>query len=58
MVESSVLKTLPGATNQVGHYDLTVTAPPDLSSPPLAVIMLTPLDADSSLRILPVGMVT
>ena len=54
ILENSVLRTLPGATNQIGHYDLTVTAPPDLSSPAPAVIMLTPLDVDSSLRILPV----
>ena len=57
VVEGSLLRTLPGATNQVGHYDLTVTAPPDLSSPPVALIMLTPLDADTVLRVLPVGKV-
>jgi hypothetical protein len=56
ILENSVLKTLTGAANQIGHYDLTVTAPPTLNSSPPAVIMLTPLDRASSLRILPADM--
>ena len=53
VLENSVLATEPGAHPQIGHFDLQVSAPPDSGSVPAAIIMVTPLDRDTSLRILP-----
>ena len=43
--------------NQIGHFDLQVVSPPTADSVPVAIIMLTPLDRDTSLRILPMGLI-
>ena len=53
--ENSVLRTEPGADDQVGHFDLEVSGPPDASSAPPAIIVVTPLDQDTTLRILPMS---
>jgi hypothetical protein len=51
--ESSILETLHGAAFQVGHFDLQVDAMPTPGSMPSAIIAVTPLECDASLRILP-----
>ena len=57
VLENSILRTEPGAANQIGHFDLQVVSPPTADSVPVAIIMLTPLDRDTSLRILPMGLI-
>ena len=57
IVENSILFTRPHATDQVGHFDLQVDCSPSGESLPYAVIFVTALDMDSSLRILPIGVV-
>ena len=56
IIENSILRTEPGAANQIGHFDLQVMSPPAADSIPVAIIMLTPLDRNTSLRILPMGL--
>ena len=56
VLENSILRTEPGATNQIGHFDLQVMSPPTADSVPVAIIMLTPLDNNTSLRILPMDL--
>ena len=51
VLENSILRTEPGAANQIGHFDLQVVSPVTV-----AIIMLTPLDRDTSLRILPMDL--
>ena len=55
VLENSILLTDAGAVPQVGHFDLQVRAPPCATVAPCAMILVTPLDRDSSLRILPMG---
>ena len=56
VLQNSLLRTEEGSEFQVGHFDLPVPVLPTPRSPePSAVIALTPLFTDSSLRILPFG---
>ena len=55
VLENSILQTLPGAADQVGHYDVKVRGPPSAQTLPRAVVCLTPLDRDSSLNVMPMN---
>ena len=57
VVENSVLRTAPGGPDQVGHFDLDVHSYPSGDCRPFAAILITPIDHDSSLRLIPIGLV-
>lgn len=55
VLENSILRTEKGAENQIGHFDLRVHSPPTPGTVPPAIIAVTPVLSDASLRILPMG---
>ena len=52
-IENSVLQTLQEASDQAPHFDLTVEAMPRPDKSPIALIAVTPLFHDGTLRVLP-----
>ena len=55
VLENSILKTEEDSEMQAGHFDLKVSGLPVAGSIPPSLIQVTPLDLDTSLRVLPLG---